>query len=252
MPAPAIEEYAVVVPVVILDPAPTFRRGLAHSLTTAGFCSEEPSDLCGWAVGPERRAILVTVRASSGWGPLLALAKFIGKVIVIALLIDPTCDAYREAIRIGADGAADWHAEPELIADVVLAAYNGQLLIPLAAARSLIHDHGPSGNNSISPEEREWLGLIAGGMPVYQLADKAGYSERAIYRRLASLYKRIGVAGRTEAIVYASQRGLLPYDTASTATISASTPPYRAAGLSALAFGGEVDRGRDLLRRGRI
>lgn len=236
----------MVAPVVILDSAATFRRGLASSLTSAGFTPEEPADLCGWALGPGRRAILVTVRPPSGWGPLLTLARLFGKVLVIALLMDATCDAYGEAIRIGADSAADWHAEPEFIVDVVRAAYSGNLLIPLAASRALIRDHTRSDNYSISPEEREWLELIASGMPMCQLAYKAGYSERAIYRRLASLYKRIGVTSRTEAIIFASQRGILQHSTESTATISVNGATNRSPGLSSPDFAEGPNRGCDV------
>ncbi|MEA2589098.1 MAG: hypothetical protein QOH66_2025, partial [Actinomycetota bacterium] len=41
------------------------------------------------------------------------------------------------------------------------------------------------------------------------LAEKVGYSERALYRLLHALYGRLGVSNRTEAILQASRRGLL-------------------------------------------
>jgi DNA-binding NarL/FixJ family response regulator len=46
-------------------------------------------------------------------------------------------------------------------------------------------------------------------MTVHDLADKTGYSERAMFRFLAGLYGKMGVSNRTEAVLLASQRGLL-------------------------------------------
>ena len=43
-----------------------------------------------------------------------------------------------------------------------------------------------------SPREIEWLQQLAKGIPVAQLADRAGYSERAMYRLLRGLYTKTG------------------------------------------------------------
>ncbi|SEU14237.1 helix-turn-helix domain-containing protein [Nonomuraea wenchangensis] len=46
-------------------------------------------------------------------------------------------------------------------------------------------------------------------MTVADLADRAGYSERAMFRLLQALYREIGVATRIQAIVRAQERGWL-------------------------------------------
>jgi DNA-binding NarL/FixJ family response regulator len=237
----------VIAPVVILDPAAAFRRGLAASLTSADFRPEEQADLWSWAVRPGRKVILVTVRVPSGWGPLLALTRLFGKVLVIALLKDAAPEAYSEALRIGADGVADWHAEPEFIVEVVQAAYNGHLLIPLPAGRALARGHEVVNKNSISPDEREWLTWMASGMSVCQMAARAGYSERAFYRRLAALYKRIGAAGRTEALIYAIEHGILrqPH------TVDDCGFRLQADGTACLAYPQALDEGHDRDNAGR-
>jgi DNA-binding CsgD family transcriptional regulator len=44
---------------------------------------------------------------------------------------------------------------------------------------------------------------------VVRLADRAGYSERAMFRLLRQLYLRIGARNRTEALMRAHERGWL-------------------------------------------
>jgi DNA-binding NarL/FixJ family response regulator len=61
----------------------------------------------------------------------------------------------------------------------------------------------------ITPEEVEWLRFLAEGATVHELAEKVGYSERALYRVLHGLYGRLRVANRTEAILQAQRWGLL-------------------------------------------
>jgi DNA-binding CsgD family transcriptional regulator len=44
---------------------------------------------------------------------------------------------------------------------------------------------------------------------VGQLADQAGYSERAMFRMLRNLYAKLKVSTRTEALMHARERGWL-------------------------------------------
>lgn len=46
-------------------------------------------------------------------------------------------------------------------------------------------------------------------MTVGDLSAEIGYSERAMFRHLKALYFRLGVRNRTEALLWAKQRGLL-------------------------------------------
>jgi DNA-binding CsgD family transcriptional regulator len=51
------------------------------------------------------------------------------------------------------------------------------------------------------------LQQLAGGITVAQLAHRAGYSERAMYRLLRGLYIKLDVKTRTEALMLARARG---------------------------------------------
>lgn len=102
-----------------------------------------------------------------------------------------------------------WDAQPEAIVRVVHAALEGTLLLPVEVGRALAAGAvGLTDPEWITPEETEWLQLL-GGMTVHDLADKTEYSERAMFRFLAALYGKTGISNRTEAVLLASQRGLL-------------------------------------------
>jgi DNA-binding CsgD family transcriptional regulator len=54
-----------------------------------------------------------------------------------------------------------------------------------------------------------WLRQLAAGSTVAQLANQAGYSERAMFRLLQGLYQQLGARNRVEALLRAQQLGWL-------------------------------------------
>lgn len=198
------------VAVAVLDPAPSYRQGLGAALACAGFRPEEPDDLAAWASGPGPRAVLVTVRPSPPSGPVPPLDLLPGPVVVVALLMDPTPDRFADVLRAGAQGAVAWDDAPERIAQALRSALDGDVLMPAGVAQAMAARAPVTpGDDAIGPGEAEWLRLLARGISIHDLAQKAGYSERAMFRVLHALYRRLQVANRTEAIVLASRRGLL-------------------------------------------
>ena len=63
--------------------------------------------------------------------------------------------------------------------------------------------------NPLTPRELEWLKALSQGKTVTQLAENVGYSERAMYRLLRTMYRSVHVANRTEAVLKASRAGWL-------------------------------------------
>lgn len=64
----------------------------------------------------------------------------------------------------------------------------------------------------ISPAERSALQLLANGKATAEIAGHLGTSEGELEARLTTLFGRMGVASRTEAITVALRRGLLGPD----------------------------------------
>lgn len=199
-------------PVAVVDSAPAYRRGLSVALERAGFAPvEEPDDPAAWAGVGGCRALLLTVRSARDWEPVRCLTESNPELVLVALLVDPTADRHAEALRIGARGATAWDATPEAIVEVLAAAVRGYALLPSGIASAMARGQPPLFDPEwVTAEEIDWLALLASGATIHELADKVGYSERALYRILHGLYGRMRVSNRTEAILQARRWGLLP------------------------------------------
>jgi DNA-binding NarL/FixJ family response regulator len=93
---------------------------------------------------------------------------------------------------------------------VLEAAVSGVSLLPSDVLRALSEHRAITASGpDISDREVEWLRELAKGTTVAQLAERSGYSERAMFRLLRLLYARMQVQGRTEALMHAQQRGWL-------------------------------------------
>ena len=84
-------------------------------------------------------------------------------------------------------------------------------MLPIEVVRVLASPEEPASTASETPSPREisWLQTLASGLTVAQLADRAGYSERAMYRLLHGLYAKLNAKTRTEALLRARERGWL-------------------------------------------
>ena len=196
--------------VAVSDPASAYRRGLASAFVAAGYAVRDVEEIGVRAVLEGIDALLLTIRSASDWQVLRDIGTVNPGVKLVALLVDATPDRHAEALRNGVHGVAAWEATPETILAVVSAALEGRTLLPTSVAQA-ISASGPALYDPewITEDEVGWLKLLASGVTVHQLAEKVGYSERALYRMLHGLYGRMRVSNRTEAILQASRWGLL-------------------------------------------
>jgi predicted ATPase/DNA-binding CsgD family transcriptional regulator len=88
-----------------------------------------------------------------------------------------------------------------------------QVLDGLLGAEAGAHQSmgGPSAvaGDPFSPREREVLVLLAAGQTNREIAARLHIAERTVKVHLTSLYNKLGVASRTQALAAATQRGLL-------------------------------------------
>ncbi len=194
--------------VAVADAAPSYRRGLLAALADAGAVPADPQDIRAWAAGRQRCAVLLTFSGPADVRRAAALRS--PTTLVVALLPDPDPASFLAALRAEDDGVADWRAPPEEVAAVVAAAAGGQVHLPADVARELAAAVlRPPATVRIDPREAAWLRDLAGGVTVAQLARRAGYTERALYRLLHRLYTRMGAESRVEALLLATRWGVL-------------------------------------------
>ena len=130
---------------------------------------------------------------------------------VAVLVLTSFSDQQRNtrALDAGAVGylLKDASAE-EVVRGVRAAAAGGSPLDPRAARALLDAKTAPDPLAGISPRERDVLTLLLEGMPNKLIARRLGISEKTVKSHLTSVFRRIGVTDRVQAILWAERHGL--------------------------------------------
>ena len=197
-------------PVAVVTPFPVLRRGLFAALSGAAFAPEEPDDPLAWVAVDGHRAVLLAVDKRRDAQLVVDLRRGREDLVVVALLLEPTPDTVRGVLMAGACSVAGWDASPEEVVALLEAGLEERSVLPT----SLIHQLAMGttdepGVPELARDQVAWLRALAAGVTVSQLADRVGYSEREMYRLLRGVYDRLGVASRTQALLWATRRGIL-------------------------------------------
>jgi DNA-binding NarL/FixJ family response regulator len=206
--------------VAVKDSIPVFRHGICAALEDAGFRAVVPDDVLAWI---ERRsaALLLTLESDDDWDLLVDVHRSRPDAVVVALLPAPTPAMYRRVIGHGARGAAPRAAPVSAVIEVLQAALAGRMVLPSDVVLDLAHHAaGVEAQSMLTGEEVTWLRELARGVTVKDLGRDTGHSRRTMHRRLKQIYRRLGAAGRVEALVRAAELGALRAD---------PDPPTRAA-----------------------
>ncbi|MEU7906309.1 DNA-binding response regulator [Actinoplanes sp. NPDC049118] len=175
---------------------------MATVLSAAGYHVETPADPVGWAAQRPSALVLLTMVGTPQWQLLDALRP----APVIALIDDCSPSDGVRAVRAGARSVLPRGAARESLRRTVEATLDGQSVLPTAVV-NLLADGRDQQLGAVNPDRIGWLRKLASGMTVAQLAAHAGYSERAMFRLLAALYREMGARNRMEAVVQARDRG---------------------------------------------
>jgi DNA-binding NarL/FixJ family response regulator len=198
--------------IAVLDPLPMFRRGIMAMLGAAALEFDAPDDILAVANEEPRRVVLLTLQSAEDWELLSRLRERRPEVLVVAVLQDVATPNYLRAILSGASAVMPRDAHPDLVRRVFEDAIGGSSLLPIEVVHALSSSATrPDEDQAVRPTPQEllWLRQLADGTTVGTLAHEAGYSERAMFRLLRQLYRKIGARNRTEALVLSSQRGWL-------------------------------------------
>lgn len=190
------------VEVRVAGDCPVIKSGLHHVLRERGIT----------AIGSGRPAPGgVVVLVHRGDEALQDLGVYGGwGCAVLAAQPGPTAAFELAALSAGYHGVVDCQGPASDIAVAIRVAASGRVVLGQAVARQLARRAGcPASPGEITEAEARWLGGLARGTSVVDLATAEAYSERVMYRRLAGLYRKLGVRTRGEAIAAASRSGLI-------------------------------------------
>lgn len=196
--------------VAVVDPLPLYRRGVATSLSEMGLETELPEDIWAWTVNGGPLTVLIGLCTPDDWRLLADLHSERPNVSVVALIDQQDTGSYLRALRSGAVCALPRATTAEALKEVLGALLNGKVVLPTEVVQTLIDaqwiDTGP-GATQPSADELSWLRALAEGSTVNRVAQRAGYSEREMFRRLRTLYTKLSASSRAEALINARDKG---------------------------------------------
>jgi DNA-binding NarL/FixJ family response regulator len=125
------------------------------------------------------------------------------RVVVLTSFADTA--RVQEALRAGAVGYLLKDSEPATLLAAVRSAAAGSGPIDPRVTAALLEPTRAQDDDAeaLSPREREVLELVAQGLANKQIARRLGITERTVKAHVGSLFRRIGVADRTSAALWA-------------------------------------------------
>ncbi len=143
------------------------------------------------------------------------------KVEAITLTVYDDEQLAKQAIKAGAIGYVIKDAAQEELVKAVRAAAKGESLISTSVARKLIEEMTePSGRKKrkeegfeeLSQREVDVIKLMTRGYNNRQIADILFISEHTVKVHIRNIFRKIGVVDRTNAVLWALERGLVLKD----------------------------------------
>lgn len=128
-------------------------------------------------------------------------AGFRGAVVVLTSFSDNTRVA--DALAAGAVGYLLKDCEPDDVLSAIRSAAAGHAPLDPRVARALLPHRETDPIRGLSPREVDVLRLVAQGLANKQIARRLGITERTVKVHLGSVFRRLGVADRTSAALWA-------------------------------------------------
>lgn len=126
--------------------------------------------------------------------------------VLVLTTYDGDEDIYR-SLQAGARGYLLKDAATDELVNAIRAVARGERHIPAAIAERLTDR--AMGGPPLSEREVEVLRLVAAGMANKEIAAKLFIAEGTVKTHLNSIHDKLGVRGRTEAVMVAIRRGIL-------------------------------------------
>lgn len=207
--------------VLIADDHPVVRDGLTTLLSSvpgfevvaeAGNGSEAVREAV--VHSPDVALVDLQMPLMDGFEATREIARVAPAVAVLILTMHEDDDSVFAAMRAGARGYLVKGASQEEILGGITAVARGEAIFgPGVAQRVLAFFRaGPSAAEptfpELTPREREILDLLAGGLGNAAIGERLSLAAKTVANNVSSIFVKLQVAGRSEAIVRAREAGL--------------------------------------------
>lgn len=162
------------------------------------------------ATDGEFKIVVIMPREDSDWSIVERLSG-LSQVLTVVLTPDLSVEQFARALAVGCDGVVHSDTTAETIVSVIESALRGEVVVPVGAAQLMAKTMRYEAIESLalSADELQLLRELAAGSTVVELARQLGWSERTLRRRLQSVYIKLGVTNRSQAIAKAGRYGML-------------------------------------------
>lgn len=206
--------------VVLADDHPVVREGLAALLSSldgvrvvAQVADGRAAVRAAVTERPDVVVMDIQMPELDGVAATREISRAAPEVAVLVLTMYDGDEAVFAAMRAGARGYVVKGAEQEEIARAIRAVAAGEAIFGPAVASRII---GFFGNPStpaepfpeLTPREREVLDLIAAGLPNSAIAARLHLSGKTVGNHISSIFAKLHIADRSQAIVRARDAGL--------------------------------------------
>jgi RNA polymerase sigma factor (sigma-70 family) len=207
-----------VIKLLIVDDHAVVRDGLAALVATAGdiqlvgqAAGGEQGILMAESLSPDVVLMDLSMPDVDGVAATRAINSGSSKARVVILTSFSERERIMDAIDAGAIGYLLKDAEPEeLIRGVRAAAAGDSPFSPKAAGAILqLGRDRRAAVDELRPRERDVLLALCEGLPNKQIARRLGISEKTVKSHLTSIFQRVGVEDRTQAVLWAQRNGLV-------------------------------------------
>jgi len=206
--------------VVLADDHPVVRAGLAallgslQGIEVVGLAADGHQAVREVVLQRPNVAVLdLQMPGQDGFAATREIARVAPEVAVLVLTMFDDDDSVFTAMRAGARGYVVKGAEQEEIGRAIRAVASGEAIFgPGVAQRVLRFFATPAPAADPFPEltlrERQILDLLAAAMPNSMIATRLGLSPKTVANHLSSIFTKLQVADRAQAILRARDAGL--------------------------------------------
>lgn len=208
--------------VLVVDDHPVVRQGLRSFLATRPGIEVVGEAADGEGAVAEatrlRPDVVLLDLAMPGGGGLAAIGRLraggAGPAVLVLTSFSGD-DQVVPAVRAGASGYLLKDVSPaDLEAAIRTVHAGGSLLDPHVVGAVMSEVASPrrpaAALDSLTPREREVLGLLAAGLSNHDIAARLFVSEKTVKTHVSAVLAKLGVADRTQAALFAVRHGVAP------------------------------------------
>lgn len=207
--------------VFVVDDHPLIREGLARVLQM-----EQDIEIVGEAAGAQEAlakivscrpgVVLMDIYLPDGSGIEVArqVKQSLPQTRVIFLTVALEEEQAGDILLSGADGCILKDIEPQRLVNAIRAVANGDKIFHPSLMEKLAREIKKDGEEDVLSEplterEKEILALLVRGKSNREIAAQLFISEKTVKNHLTHIFRKIGVEDRTQAAIFALQKGLV-------------------------------------------